>query len=124
MANMKRTLIKRAGVTLGLVAILLTGVFLVVDYANVTEREVSSWIEADIPVGVTKDEVIAFLEKRNIDHSAYYRPELNYEKTRTISASVKSKYTFLVESGVYITFEFDGSDRLESYEVQEVFTFL
>ncbi|MFC1771940.1 hypothetical protein ACFL3A_01155 [Pseudomonadota bacterium] len=124
MANMKRTLIKRAGVILGLVAILVIGIFFVADYANVTEREVTSWIEADIPIGATKDEVIAFCEKRNIDHSAYYRPELNYEKTRTISASVKSKYTFLLESGVYITFEFDGSDRLESYEVDEVFTFL
>ena len=118
------TLIKRAGLVFGVVCILAVAMFLVADYTSVTEQEVYSWIEADIPLGSTKDEVIAFCEDRSISHSAYYKSGQYYEKNRTISASVKNKFSFVVQSGVYINFEFDESDKLISYDAERIFTFL
>ena len=84
---------------------------------------VEKQLAAEIPVGSDKDKVIAFLDANEFEHSGRYRPELYYDKNRTISASApQKKYGLLVTGKIYVTFTFDQQDRLVSYRAEEVLT--
>jgi len=119
---MKRKKVPGYLVALSVVAISL-GVFLLIWITSISEDKVRSWIAADLPLGSTKEEVIAFCERRGMTHSGYYKPELYYAKSRSISASIPIR-DFWIKSGVYVTFQFDENDRLVGYDVRTVHTFL
>lgn len=80
-------------------------------------------IAAEIPVGSEKNKVVAFLDSNEFEHSGRFRPELYYDKNRTIWASApQKKYGVFVTGKIHITFKFDQQDQLVSYRVEEVLT--
>lgn len=106
-----------------LVKILSVVVCVLITSCGPTVAQVESQIKTEIPIGSTKAQVIAFLDAHGYDHSANYKPELYYNRTKTINASVpKKSYGVLTEGKIYITLVFDNKDKLASYKVEEVFT--
>ncbi len=98
------------------VSILITG-------CTPTVGQIESQIKKEIPTGSTKTQVIAFLDSHGYEHSAYYKPELYYDKNKTINASVpKKSYGILTEGKIHITLVFDNNDKLASYKVEEILT--
>ena len=88
-----------------------------------TPEEVEAWIKKEIPVGSSKDQVVSALEARGIEHSAGYKPELYYNKNKTISAAIRDTTKgVLVTGGVFMEFRFDANDKLRSFSVKEQFT--
>lgn len=96
---------------------------------RVTVREIEAAIKRESPLGSTKTEVIAFLDKNRIGHSdllvangrtSEYQDD---EVKRLINASIpKVKHTFFAEWGIFMSFRFDESDRLVDYRVRWVGT--
>lgn len=88
-----------------------------------TIDQIESQIKKEIPIGSSKTQVIAFLESHSYEHSAYYKPELYYEKNKTINASTPRKsYGILTEGKIYMTLMFDQNDKLVNYKVEEILT--
>jgi len=88
-----------------------------------TVGQIESQIKKGIPIGSTKDQVVTFLDSRGYEHSANYKPELYYNKTKTINASVpKKSYGILTEGKIHITLVFDNNDKLASYKIEEILT--
>ena len=88
-----------------------------------TTADVEAWIKKDLPIGSSKEQVISVLDARGIEHSGRYKPELYYDKNKTISAALRdTKKGALVTSGVFIEFRFDAADKLLSYSVKELLT--
>ena len=110
-----------------MVAVSLAAVtYTVLLLTTVTEEDVRSWIATDLSIGSEKLEVIAFCERKGMEHSGNYEPELHYEKSHQISASIQKNHAYLnwFDGGVYVVFFFDANDRLTHYDVHEAFTFL
>jgi hypothetical protein len=92
---------------------------------DVNAKKVTAWIESEIPTGSTKEEVIRFCVRKGMEHSAFYKPEIYYDKNHTISASIKMKWLLsLLDGGVYVVFYFDENNKLVRYTVNEAYTFL
>jgi len=92
-------------------------------FFNVNDKKVTAWIQSEIPIGSTKDEVISFCERKGMGHSAFYKPDIYYEKNHEISASIMKKWS-LIDGGVYVVFYFDEHNKLVRYKVDEAYTFL
>jgi hypothetical protein len=88
-----------------------------------TVGQIESQIKKEIPVGSTKAQAVTFLDSHGYKHSANYKPELYYNKTKTINASVpKKSYGILTEGKIHLTLAFDNNDKLASYKVEEILT--
>jgi hypothetical protein len=88
-----------------------------------TVGQIESQIKKEIPIGSTKAQVVAYLDSHGYEHSANYKPELYYNKTKTINASVpKKSYGILTEGKIHLTLAFDNNDKLASYKVEEILT--
>lgn len=122
---MSKSISKKLVLFLSVIAIIFFALF-GSSVLNVNDKEVTSWIESDLPIGSSKEKVISFCEKKGMEHSAFYKPELYYDKDHSISASIKKKWNYflLVEGGVYVVFYFDGNNKLVRYKVDEAYTFL
>ena len=105
-----------------LIAVLL--LFVNIQACNAeTPEEIKAWINQEIPIGSSKTHVVEKLEEKKINHSANYKPELYYNKTKTFNASIQNtKKGVLTKGGIYMEFKFDENEKLVSYKVEEVFT--
>ncbi|MGA8145294.1 MAG: hypothetical protein WB987_15515 [Candidatus Acidiferrales bacterium] len=82
-------------------------------------------IQSKIRTGMTRAEVEPFLTQRGIEHS--YFPDIdksgNPHMSRSETGMIRGKSDGLgVRSDIQLTFEFDESEKLTKYPIQEVFT--
>lgn len=106
-----------------LVKILFVAIGVLVIGCAPTVSQIESQIKKEIPTGSTKAQVVAFLDSHGYEHSANYKPELYYNKTKTINASVpKKSYGILTEGKIHITLVFDNDNKLANYKVEEILT--
>jgi len=88
-----------------------------------TAIEIETWIKQEIPLGSTKTFVVSKLEEKKIEHSANYKPELYYNKSKSFNASIpNTKKGVLTKGGIYMKFNFNEKDELVSFKVEEIFT--
>lgn len=73
-------------------------------------------IRADMPIGSSVDQAIAYLDKRGIEHSGYVAAE------RIVDAIHRGGTSGLVNKSVRIRLSFDADRRLRSIETREQFT--
>ncbi len=84
-------------------------------------------IEKDIhdhlPIGASRAEVVAYLDKRGIQHSYIGESQQTPEYRHTEMAMVRgTSRTWMVRGDVQVLFKFDESGNLASYLVKEIFT--
>jgi len=83
-------------------------------------------VRSELPNGSSPDQVISFLEKRNIEHTPLEtaRTELEaatWKSNRRIVGSIPHAYDgFFSSADIRLTFLFDDSGKLASSDVQEV----
>jgi len=86
-------------------------------------RDIERLLTRDIPPGTSKNEVVKFLDANGFDHSANYKPELYYLKSREISARAPGKkYGVFTSARVHVKLTFNEKDMLENIEAREVKT--
>ena len=80
------------------------------------ERE----IRQRLPPGTPAREVVAFLDERHIEHSAFPLPK----EPGVLRAIVRDRSAFhlLVKTSYQLVFSFDGSDRLQKCETNKQYT--
>lgn len=76
--------------------------------------ELTDAIRAGLPTGATPAQVVAFLDARNIRHSAFDA------KTRSVFASTpEEQVNLLLRTGIYIVFHFDETAHMTSVSVEQ-----
>jgi hypothetical protein len=100
---------------------------------KITVVTVENDIRASLPIGSSKADVIAFLDKRKISHSwdktgkvlpdgRFVIPD-SHTETALIPDVRKEGSLFKIVVGIQIDFKFNDSDsKLVSYSVHEVYT--
>lgn len=81
-------------------------------------------IEANLPIGSSRADVIAFLDKKEITHSHVGALPESPDASNTEMAMIRGESTSgSARRDVQIIFKFDTSDsKLQSYTVKEIFT--
>lgn len=82
-----------------------------------TVPEIQTLIAQEAPMGTSVANVLHFLDAKKIEHSEYL--------AETLSANAVVRRTsvgILIEGSIYIRFIFDGEGKLQTAEVEEVFT--
>jgi hypothetical protein len=109
---------------------ILVGVQLYWYLTRTTVGEVESMIERNLDIGATTDEVLTFLDERDIDHGglyatdeypAYALVEAGYgEGVNVIGAIIRdTSRTFFGTGHIEVFFIFDSDYRLSDYIFQE-----
>ena len=85
--------------------------------------EVEAMFGNDIPLGTSKANVVSYLDSHGIKHSANYKTEIYYDKTKEIVASMpRTSLNPLVKSEIYIKLKFSREDSLINISVEEINT--
>jgi hypothetical protein len=90
--------------------------------AGPSANEVEQMLQKNIPIGTSKEEVVAFLDKEGISHSAGYQDGSYYAKSKQITASMKKGGWLLSSTGIFIKLYFDADDKLTKIAVDETVT--
>jgi hypothetical protein len=91
----------------------LAGCSRVSDRPNPTQAEVKSWIQKELAIGASKQDVFTFLHNHRINYT---------EVDSRIVGGMGSKKGVLTRSDIQIEFRFDSDGRLSSYDVKEIVT--
>jgi hypothetical protein len=93
-------------------------------WTRVTPAQVDADIRQKVPIGSTRENVIAFLDARNIAHTYYgSESDKNYKFYRCEVALVRDTAShWVITSSIQIVFRFDNDMRLASFELQEINT--
>ena len=89
------------------------------DNAMMTKEEITSLIERELPLGTSRETVIAFLDKRKIEHSgdATEAPaNVIYAMFRDVKGS-----TLTVKKSIQVVFRFKDN-KLDGYSIAEKLT--
>jgi hypothetical protein len=78
--------------------------------------ELERQISTNLPVGSTIDAVMAFLDRKGIEHSPYL------DKDRSIHAIVRPKEEALITESLSIIFRFDEAHLLQEHSIESVLT--
>ena len=90
---------------------------------QVTVAQVDSDIRDHLPIGCSRQEVVAYLDQKKIGHSYVDElkesPEYNHTEMALIRGASR---TWLIRGDIQILFRFDEGGKLASYSVKEIFT--
>jgi hypothetical protein len=97
-------------------------------WAPLTPTKLRAGIARELPLGSSSDQVLAFLDARQVSHSG---PEVSTAETgfppgpaQFVLASVRDwRKGNPLAQGVFLRFRFDDSLRLTHYEVEYAYTF-
>lgn len=112
---------------LRLALIVLAGTVLTCCYSSkVSVDGLKKDIDRECPAGSHYSNVLALLDKKGINHSAYKEGKLydlsieDYVKVRTIGAQLpRVRRSLFTTWTIYMSFEFDQNGRLSDYKVRE-----
>jgi hypothetical protein len=113
----------RISVVLLLVALLLVGSALLWFsgplryYPGPSPKEIAASVNSALPIGVSKEKVLAFLDAKRIEHSDYLPSE-----RRIYAIERNTCRALFVECSVDMVFEFNDADALRAASVKEGFT--
>lgn len=94
----------------------------IVACAGPSTTEIEQMLYRNIPIGTSKENVVAFLDKEGISHSADYQEGSYYAKSKQITASMKKRGWLLSTTGIFIKLYFDADDKLTKITVDETVT--
>jgi len=78
-------------------------------------RALDRLIQQELPLGIDKDSVLAFLDAHRIPHTPYM------VETRKIQGQMGRSAVGLKRARIYIDFNFDENGKLINHDVQEMF---
>lgn len=113
-----------------LIAVLVTGYGCNTMNNKITVSTVKSDIQAHLPIGSSKADVIGYLDQQKIPHSWLQKGEVSSDgkivipNSHTEEALIRNVATNgMVRTDIQIDFKFDDNDsKLISYAVREVYT--
>ena len=108
-----------------IVKLLLATIFVsiaIVSCAGPSTNEIEQMLHENIPIGTSKENVVAFLDRKGISHSADYKEGSYYAKSKQITASIKKRGWLLSSTGIFIKLYFDADDKLSKITVDETVT--
>jgi hypothetical protein len=80
-------------------------------------------LRSNLPVGSSRSKVVAYLDKRGIEHSHIASIKESPTNSHTEMAIIRGSRDNLVRRDIQIIFKFDDADStLVSYSVREIFT--
>jgi len=82
----------------------------------IAREDLEQQISTSLPVGSTTDAVLAYLDRKGIEHSPYL------DKDRSIRAIIRPKEEALITESLSIIFRFDEAHLLQEHSIKSVLT--
>ena len=112
-----------------LLCLLLTGYFAIWGIRTARVESVRKLVDQNLKTGASSEEVIRFLDSRNLEHSELMRPEImqigahNYGNQIVIGAiRRRTARALLWEEAIELVFVFNGNHQLVRADVFPVYT--
>lgn len=94
------------------------------DPAKKDPKAVKEQLAQVVPLQSTETQVLAYMDREKIDHSAYHRDEklVDASKGATLGNTIEATWTMKVRRGIVnpcfdVVFRFNDQDRLIGYDV-------
>ena len=92
-------------------------------YVRTTAAQVDREIRGQLPLGTSKAEVEAYLERKAIPHSWTQERAAGAEhRNEEIGMIRGTSVRGLIETSLQLSFKFDDQSRLTSYSIKELYT--
>jgi hypothetical protein len=92
-------------------------------YHRVTVSQIESELSASIHLGMSRNEVEAYLDRKGWEHEYLekFDAEPRFNRTERVLLPNTSR-SLLIRGDILLNFKFDESEKLSDYSVKEIFT--